>query len=200
MGAPKQSVPDVHAREPAAEWVPLASLKPWAKNPRKNEAAVAKVRASIRRFGFAAPIVARRADREIIAGHTRFIAAGLEGIDPVPVRFLDVSATEAHALALADNRVGEEATWDKGGLADILEQLRDEDALDDALGFDDDEIARLLDPPDATVAEVDVSTVRDEFWLSVRGPLPDQPEALDALRLALARIPGCTVDVGTTKW
>ena len=46
--------------ESAAEWVSVDRLKTWAKNPRKNDAAVAKVVASIQRFGFGAPLVVRR--------------------------------------------------------------------------------------------------------------------------------------------
>jgi DNA modification methylase len=105
----------------AAAWVDPGSLKPWAKNPRKNDGEpVAKVAESIRRFGFAAPIVARAATREIIAGHTRWKAAQQLKLDRVPVRFLDISEREAHLLALADNRLGELAEWDSPELATIL--------------------------------------------------------------------------------
>lgn len=107
--------------EVAAEWVNPASLKPWAKNPRKNDGEpVAKVADSIRRFGFAAPIVARKATREIIAGHTRWKAATVLKLERVPVRFLDISEREAHLLALADNRLGELAAWDTPELHEIL--------------------------------------------------------------------------------
>ncbi len=57
--------------DPAAEWVPLDKLRPWVKNPRKNDHAAREVAGSIRRFGFGAPLVARRQNLEIIAGHTR---------------------------------------------------------------------------------------------------------------------------------
>lgn len=101
--------------EPAAEWVALDALKPWAKNPRENAKAIAKIAASIKRFGFGAPIVARKADGEIIAGHTRYEAAKKLGLDRVPVRYLDLDPADAHLLALADNRLGEFAAWDSKG-------------------------------------------------------------------------------------
>lgn len=44
---------------PAAEWVHVDQLHGWAQNPRTNAAAVAPVVASIRRFGFGAPLLAR---------------------------------------------------------------------------------------------------------------------------------------------
>lgn len=43
--------------ESAAEWVHVDELRPWERNPRKNDPAVPKVAESIRRFGFVSPIV-----------------------------------------------------------------------------------------------------------------------------------------------
>jgi len=105
----------------AAEMVETGSIKPWPANPRKNEGEpVARVADSIRRFGFAAPIVARLESREIIAGHTRWKAAQLLKLTHVPVRFMDISEREAHLLALADNRLGELAEWDTPELHTLL--------------------------------------------------------------------------------
>jgi hypothetical protein len=59
----------------AAEYVPVEALRPWVKNPRRNDPAVAAVTDSIKRFGFGAPILARRENGEVIAGHTRLKAA-----------------------------------------------------------------------------------------------------------------------------
>lgn len=139
----------------AAEYVPVADLRPWVKNPRKNDSAVKAVADSIRRFGFGAPLLARRENGEIIAGHTRLKAAVKLGLAEVPVRYLDLSESEAHALALADNKVGELAEWDDAALAEVLRGLADADASMEALGFTDDEIKALIgdsalhDPDDA---------------------------------------------------
>lgn len=55
-----------------AEWVSPDDLVPWPGNPRKNDGKpVEAVAKSIERFGFSSPIVARRENGEIIAGHTR---------------------------------------------------------------------------------------------------------------------------------
>lgn len=139
---------------PAAVWEPLTALKPWAANPRDNSKAVAEVAKSIRRFGWGAPIVANRRDGEIIAGHTRFAAAERLKLDQVPVRWLDLDPADAHALALADNKVGEVATWDDAILANVLRELReaDESLLGDT-GFSDEEIANLLGEVTPTVLE-----------------------------------------------
>jgi len=129
--------------EAAAVWVRVADLTPWEDNPRRNDAAVPEVMASIRRFGFAAPIVARRADGEIIAGHTRLEAARRLGLDRVPVRYMDLDPADAHLLALADNKVGEIAEWDDAKLAAVLRDL-DVGEATEGLGFDEDELRDLL--------------------------------------------------------
>lgn len=137
--------PKESATEQAAEWVPIGSLRPWADNPRKNDGApVKKVAESIRRFGFASPIIARRENGEIIAGHTRWKAAQELGLDRVPVRFMDLDPADAKLLAIADNRVAEEADWDEAVLAKILGELEADGVDLSVTGFDDGEVNRLL--------------------------------------------------------
>ncbi len=132
---------DQAAPEVAAVWVPIAELQPWDKNPRKNDGAVAKVADSIRRFGFGAPILARR-NGEVIAGHTRLKAALKLGLDRVPVRYLDLDPADARLLALADNKLAEIAEWDEALLAELLKDL---DPADSAIaGFGAKEVAELL--------------------------------------------------------
>lgn len=187
------------AQSPAAEWVPIERLRGWAQNPRKNSEAVAKVMESIRRWGFGAPLVARAATGELIAGHTRLEAARRLGLTEVPVRFLDLSEDEAHKLAVADNRLAEESAWDKAKLGDLLSS---DDWRDDVetIGFDRGEVLRLVGTDDPVeLNEIDLTKTRAEFWLTVTGPLPSQPDVLDALRKALASIPGVDVSVSTTE-
>ena len=136
----KRKKPEPGADE-AAVLVPLQDLKPWDKNPRINEAAVPGVAASIKRFGFASPIIARKENGEVIAGHTRLKAAQSLGIDRVPVRYMDLSEAEAHLLAVADNKLSEKAEWDNGALSEVLASF----SLDDAelAGFDSAELEKL---------------------------------------------------------
>jgi len=143
---------------PAAEYVSVDSLTPWDRNPRNNDSAVAEVAASIKRFGFASPIVARREDGMVIAGHTRLKAARSLGMDIVPVRYLDIDPTEAQLLAIADNKVGEIATWDDAALADILRDL-DVGEATEGLGFDAQELDLLINGAEAVSENHD-----DEDW------------------------------------
>jgi len=134
----------------AATWEAIDSLTPWAQNPRNNDDAVEQVAESIRRFGFASPIIARAADRSVIAGHTRLKAAQQLGLDLVPVRFVDLDEDEARALALADNKLNEIATWDEAGLAEVMREL-EQTGLDLAgLGWQSDELDALLSEMEST--------------------------------------------------
>lgn len=146
-----RNVPDNQA---AAVWEPIAELQPWSANPRDNKAAIDEVAKSIRRFGWGAPIVANKRNGEIIAGHTRYAAAQKLKLEQVPVRWLDLDPADAHALALADNKVGEVATWDDATLRQVLAELKeaDESLLADT-GFSDEELARLLGDVEPTVLE-----------------------------------------------
>ena len=125
----------------AAVWVARSELHAWAENPRKNDGEpVKRVMESIKRFGFASPIIAR-ANGEVIAGHTRLKAAEALGLDRVPVRYMDLDPAEAHLLALADNKLNEEADWDAAAVASILSDY----SLDDAAlaGWDSEELDSL---------------------------------------------------------
>ena len=96
------------------EIVDTASLTPYARNPRINDAAVAAVAASIKSFGFRVPLVIHGADNEIINGHTRWKAANKLGLKRVPcLRADELTQTEIKALRLADNKVSELAKWDE---------------------------------------------------------------------------------------
>jgi len=139
--------------EPAATWEPIDSLTPWDRNPRRNDSAVPEVAKSIERFGFGSPILARESDRVIIAGHTRWRAAQQLGLDKVPVRFLDLDPAEAHALALADNKLGELAEWDDEALAAILRDLQADDVDVAGLGWDSDEIDAIIKGPSEPIAK-----------------------------------------------
>lgn len=131
----------------------------WKKNPRRNGPAVDKVVASMRRFGFGAPLLARRANREIVAGHTRALAAQKLGVELVPVRFLDLSEEDAHLLALADNKLGEIAEWDDDGVLEILSGY----SLDDAAlaGWDKGDLEALAQNVGAPGGEQDDDTIPD---------------------------------------
>jgi hypothetical protein len=127
--------------QPAAEWVELSRLKLWKENPRDNDGeTVERVIRSIKRFGWGAPILARRADGEIIAGHARFKAAQVLELQRVPVRYLDISKREAHLLALADNRIAELTQWSES-LGTVLAEFKLEEL--DLAGWSDADLNKF---------------------------------------------------------
>ena len=63
--------------------LPMDEVHPYGNNPRKNDNAVEAVAASIKQYGFLVPLVISK-EHEIIAGHTRYKAAGRLGLSTVP--------------------------------------------------------------------------------------------------------------------
>jgi DNA modification methylase len=125
---------------------PLTSIKPYEHNPRLNNAAVDAVAASIREFGFRQPIVVDEQD-VIIIGHTRYKAALQLGIEQVPVHVArGLSPAQTKALRLADNKTADLSDWNYDLLPIELAALQGEDYDLGLLGFDQDELARLLNP------------------------------------------------------
>jgi DNA modification methylase len=124
------------------EIVPISRLFCSPTNPRNNDAAIPHVAASIRRFGWQQPIVARRSG-EVIAGNTRLKAAQELGMTEVPVWWFDGSDLDATAFSIADNRTHEFAQWNDAELAKLLDQLRKEDSLD-GVGYTTDDIDALV--------------------------------------------------------
>jgi DNA modification methylase len=160
--------------EAAAVWVAVEKLIPWVKNPRKNDASVDKACASIKAHGWGAPLLARRDNQEIIAGHTRLKAALRMGLKVVPVRYLDLDEIRAHSLALADNRVGEDSEWDKEALARVLEELKAGGADMEATAFEKEEVDDLIARLEAErLAEVTEDL--DEDLLA----LPEKPVSIE---------------------
>ncbi len=113
--------------------LPLSDVRPYEKNPRKNDNAVDAVAASIRQFGFLVPLVIDRT-HIIVAGHTRFKAAQRLGMKTVPCVVADeLTEDQIKAFRLADNKVGEMAQWD----VDLLPLELADIAMDmSAFGFE----------------------------------------------------------------
>ena len=114
---------------------PLVDLKPYEKNPRKNDSAVDAVAKSIESFGFKVPIVID-ADNIVVCGHTRLKAAQKLGLESVPcVVANDLTPEQIKAFRLADNKTAELASWD---FAMLYESLADISFDMSEFGFDAD--------------------------------------------------------------
>jgi hypothetical protein len=154
------------------------SLKPRSTNPRTHsKKQIGQIASAIRRFGFINPVLVDDANG-IVAGHGRVEAAKAVGLDQVPtVRLSAMSEAEIRAYVIADNRLAENAGWDRELLALELKYLTDLDIDFDVTltGFELPEIDVLIgelsladdnDPADAVVEVAAGAPVTrlDDIW------------------------------------
>ena len=148
------------------QWLELGEVKPYANNPRKNDASVDKVAASIREFGFQQPIVLDK-DNIIVAGHTRYRAAKLLGWEKVPcIIASDLSDEQIKAYRLADNKTAEASEWD----FDLLDvELGDIFEIDmSEFGFDTDEFIPEEEPKEEDPFE-DIEKMEKHYGVPYQG-------------------------------
>jgi DNA modification methylase len=133
---------------------PIDRLVFYARNPRKNDAAVDRMCSSIREFGFKIPVLAR-SDGEVVDGHLRLKAAKKLGSWPggdtnsIPVLLCDEwTASQVKAFRSMVNRSVTWADWDEELLALELTDLKECDFDLSLTGFDTKELDDLLAVPD----------------------------------------------------
>lgn len=106
------------------EDLPLSAIKPYEKNPRKNDGAVDGVAESIKQFGFQQPIVVD-SKNVIVVGHTRYKAAQKLGLETVPcVRADQLTKEQVKAYRILDNKLNELAGWDFSVLSEELKTFQ----------------------------------------------------------------------------
>jgi DNA modification methylase len=129
----------------AVENRPLDSLVPYVRNARTHSPAqVALIAGSIREFGFTNPVLVD-GENGIIAGHGRVMAARQLGLASVPViELAHLTEAQKRAYVLADNKLAEQAGWDRELLALEAGELSDLGVDLSILGFDAAEIDDLL--------------------------------------------------------
>ncbi|MCL2123200.1 MAG: ParB/RepB/Spo0J family partition protein [Desulfovibrionaceae bacterium] len=128
-------------RQNALSIVPLASLVPNPKQPRKHFAAdtLEELAASIRSQGIVQPLLVRPAGNaryEIVAGERRWRAAELAGLAEIPVLVRQLSDMEVMAAALIENLQREDLN--------PLEAARAMAVLREQFGLSQDDLANTL--------------------------------------------------------
>jgi|HubBroStandDraft_6_1064221.scaffolds.fasta_scaffold128450_2 DNA modification methylase len=125
---------------------PIDRLIFYARNARRNDAAVPKMCSSIREFGFKVPVLAR-SDGEVVDGHLRLKAARKLGITEVPVILCDEwTPAQVKAFRLVVNRSVTWADWDDALLTLELQDLAASNFDLSLTGFDPKELDDLLIP------------------------------------------------------
>ena len=113
-------------------------------------------------------------DDVIIAGHARALAARQLGLKDVPVIVLDhLTANQRRALVIADNRLALNAGWDEEMLHVEMAALRNEDFDLDLLGFEEGELASLLQDKESLdgLTDEDAAPEPPKLPVSVSGDL-----------------------------
>jgi DNA modification methylase len=150
------------------KYLNLELLNPYANNARDNEKAVDKVASSIKNYGFKNPILID-GNNEIIAGHTRLLAAKKLGLKEVPTILVDdLTPEQVKAFRIADNKTAEYAEWNFELLAQEMEDLKLADYDLSLTGFDMSEAEKLMD-------ELHKGDESEEDEFDVDDALPENP-------------------------
>ena len=127
---------------------PIDRLVPYVRNPRRNDAAVDRMCASIREFGFKIPCLVR-SDGEVVDGDLRLKVARKLALTEVPVILCDEwTPTQVKAFRLLVNRSAAWAHLDEELLSLQLQELNELDFDLSLTGFEPPEIDDLLLLPD----------------------------------------------------
>jgi len=124
----------------------VSDLIPYVNNSRThNDEQVNQIASSIKEFGFTNPILIDT-DQGIIAGHGRLLAGKKLGLTKVPtITLSNLSNAQRKAYIIADNKLALNAGWDLDSLRIEFETLKDLNFDLTLLGFEDEEIDKLLD-------------------------------------------------------
>ena len=134
----------------------VEELIPYARNARTHSSAqITQIAASIKEFGFLAPIVIAE-DNTILCGHGRFYAAQKLGLKKIPcVKESHLTEAQKRAYIIADNKLSINAGWDDELLAVELSDLQGEGIDLSITGFDEMERADLFDDKSKSDVEDD---------------------------------------------
>ena len=151
--------------------VKLEELKPYEKNPRKNDKAIDFVANSIKEFGFKVPLVIDK-NYVIVAGHTRYQASKKLGLTEVPCLIADdLTDEQIKAFRIADNKTNDMAEWDDALLGDELKELVDSFDMTN-FGFGEFEISMLTEDMEPDDYDKDLikeySSSSDDFLTNKR--------------------------------
>lgn len=180
---------------------PVSALVPYVRNSRTHsDEQVGQIIESIRQFGWTNPLIIDGANG-LIAGEGRLKAAIRMGLEEVPcIEKGDMSELQRRAYVIADNKLALNAGWNTELLQLELGELADEGFDLGLTGFNDEELMNLMgtEGEESGVSSVPTSAVADRFWISIRGPLALQADALQRLRTVMDDLP-IDVELGTVN-
>jgi DNA modification methylase len=152
-------------------YLPPGELTAYANNARTHsKAQIRKIADSIRSYGFTNPILIDGSGT-IIAGHGRVAAARLLGFDQVPtIRLESLTPAQIRAYVIADNRLAEDANWDKDILRIEFQNLvLDNEISISSTGFEVAEIDLILNGAPADDDSADEIPAEETYLVTESG-------------------------------
>lgn len=162
----------------------LNEIKPYFKNPRKNDKTVEMLVKVIPQVGFNVPIVIDT-DGVIVKGHARYKAAFKLGMTEVPCVITNASAEQINLDRITDNRISELSEWAEEGLMHELDGLdiKFDDILAD-LDLKTDVIENTFDMTELEEIEHEHPDLSDEEKQKIYEEMLAQKEAEEQARIA----------------
>jgi ParB-like chromosome segregation protein Spo0J len=147
-------------------YLKTADLLPYAGNSRTHsDEQVNQIAASIKEFGFAAPVCV--AEGTILAGHGRVQAARKLGMEEIPtVDLSHLTPAQRRQYVVADNKLALNAGWDEDVLAAEIALMKEEGSGLDVLGFTAEELAEI-----ETEVDFPAGTQDDQGKLDEKTPI-----------------------------
>lgn len=152
------------------EEIPVGEVQLHPDNAKLGD--VPAIAESIDRNGFYGALVAQRSTGYILVGNHRWLAAREQGLERIPVIWVDCNADEARRIMVADNRTSELGEFDMEKLTSLLETFDGDlagtgysiDDLQDLIGGSSSSSSGNTDP-DAVPASAPSITVPGDVWL-----------------------------------
>lgn len=167
-------------------WMPTCELLPAPYNPRRElkptDRAYRKLAESLREFGLVEPLIWNETTGHVVGGHARLRILRDMGVDRVPVSVVRLSPTREKALNVILNNHEAQGTYDPARLADVLEDLQQQDELE-LSGFDESTLDMLrlalreaddASPPPTPEDRVEVTFVMNQQTYKALWPALDE--------------------------
>ena len=163
-----RTITDIEHRSPD-------TLAPWPNNPRTHtDKQLAQIAASIRRFGFTAPVLIEETG-VILSGHARVEAAKQLKLATIPVRVAwGWSTADKRTYVIADNKLALLSAWAPALLKGEIALLIEDEVQIETTGFSTAEIDLMFEDPGADdpdelqpedIVDAEVVSRRGDVWL-----------------------------------
>lgn len=126
-----------------AELVDIDRLSCHPRNPRIGD--VSKIKESIEVNGFYGALIAQLSTGYVLAGNHRLKAARELGMAALPVLWVDCDGETATRILLADNRTSDVGEYDDLQLAELLQQVTNDQGSLVGTGYSPVDLDGLLD-------------------------------------------------------